>query len=145
MGQRAVMTNLIETVQSIYGAFGRGDVATILGHIADDVDWEYGVIAHEVPWLQHRTGHPGVGAFFEAVGRELEFKRFAVNAVLGSERLVVALIDLECVVRRTGATLVERDEAHIWHFDAAGKVARFRHAADTAQHARAWAQERQRS
>ena len=29
----------IQTVQEIYEAFGRGDVATILDKVADDVDW----------------------------------------------------------------------------------------------------------
>ena len=29
----------IEAVQAIYEAFGKGDVDTILGMLADDVDW----------------------------------------------------------------------------------------------------------
>ena len=28
------------TVQAIYEAFGKGDLDTILGHLADDVQWE---------------------------------------------------------------------------------------------------------
>ena len=31
----------IETVKSIYEAFGRGDVPAILDKLADDVDWDY--------------------------------------------------------------------------------------------------------
>lgn len=30
------------TVPTIYEAFGRGDVPTILGHWTDDVEWERG-------------------------------------------------------------------------------------------------------
>lgn len=41
-------------------------------------------------------------------------------------------------VRKTGRRIVEREEPHVWHFDAGGKVARFRHAADTLQQHRAF-------
>jgi ketosteroid isomerase-like protein len=30
----------VDTVQAIYEAFGRGDVASILDHHADDVEWD---------------------------------------------------------------------------------------------------------
>lgn len=52
--------------------------------------------------------------------------------------LVVALIDLEATVKETGKRIVERDEVHIWHFDEAGKVVRFRHCVDIYQHAMAY-------
>jgi ketosteroid isomerase-like protein len=100
------MTN-VGTVQQIYEAFGRGDVPAILEHLADDVEWEYGLTSTDVPWLQPQHGRTEVPN--------------------------------EASVRSTGRRIVEEDEVHIWHFDRAGKVTRFRHRADTHQHAAAYA------
>lgn len=44
----------VATVQAIYDAFGRGDVATILDKLDDAVEWETSVPVPEVPWLQAR-------------------------------------------------------------------------------------------
>ncbi len=122
-----------ETVQAIYQAFGRGDVAAILEHLAEDVEWEYGVNSTDVPWLQPRRGRAGVVGFFEALGA-LDFQRFQPTALLEQGNVVVALLDLEATVRGTGRRVLEEDEVHIWRFDRAGKVRRFRHRADTHQH-----------
>jgi ketosteroid isomerase-like protein len=35
------MSTLISTVQSMYAAFGRGDVPGILAHLSPDVSWEF--------------------------------------------------------------------------------------------------------
>lgn len=128
-----------ETVVSIYAAFQRQDVAAILEHLSDDVVWEYAYAPGIAPWLEPRRGKAGAVEFFRALGGELRMEAFAVNAVLADEHRAVALIDIDAQVTRTGRRIRERDEVHIWHFDAAGKVVRFRHAADTLQHYRAYA------
>lgn len=124
----------IQTVQRIYQAFGQGDVPTILGTLAPDVEWERWARVPAVPWLQPRRGPEGVAAFFGAVAEHLEFLDFQVTDLLDGGDVVVALITLRCRHRHTGQEIVEHDEPHIWRFDAAGRVERFRHAADTAQH-----------
>lgn len=132
--------NPIETVKHIYAAFGRQDIRSILDALSDDVAWEYAYDAgamQAVPWLSPRRGKDGVIAFFQALGAALSIGHFEVTAVLGEGTRVVALIDLDAQVTKTGHTIRERDEAHVWHFDAAGKVIRFRHASDTLQHYRA--------
>lgn len=131
------MKNL-QTVQTIYAAFGRGDVPAILEQLADNVDWEYGYrnTPNPVPWLQPKTGKAGVAEFFSSLG-ELEIQKFAPTAILEGDHLVVALIDLEGTVKSTGKHIVENGEVHIWHFNQDGKVARFRHCADTYQQAMA--------
>ncbi|MGE0449300.1 MAG: nuclear transport factor 2 family protein [Vicinamibacterales bacterium] len=123
----------VGTVQRIYECFGRGDVAGVLDQLADDVEWEYGVNSTDVPWLQPRRGRADVANFFQALGA-LEFHRFQPTAFLEADTIVVALVDLEATVRATGRRLLEEDEVHIWHFDPAGKVRKFRHRADTHQH-----------
>lgn len=123
----------IQTVQSIYAAFGRGDVPAILPHLADDVEWEYGMSNAGVPWFQPRRGRADVPKFFEALGA-LAITRFEPKTLLESGNIVVALIDLACEVKATGRKIAEEDEAHIWHFGADGRVKRFCHKADTHQH-----------
>ena len=120
----------VETVQQIYEAFGRGDVATILGHLAEDVEWEYGAASTDVPWLQPRRGRDQVPAFFAALGA-VRFDVFQPKAILAQGDVVVSLVDLEATLPATGARFVEEDEVHIWHFDGDGRVVRFRHRADT--------------
>ena len=123
----------IETVQEIYGAFGRGDVPAILARLADDVEWEYGVNSTDVPWLQPRRGHAGAGGFFASLAG-FDIRRFEPTGFFESGSIVVVLLQLEGVVTATDRTVVEDDEVHIWHFGAEGKVTRFRHRADTHQH-----------
>ncbi|MCO5124685.1 MAG: nuclear transport factor 2 family protein [Rhizobacter sp.] len=65
----------IRTVQSIYEAFGRGDIATILGHLAEDVTWEYDKAEAGIPWLAPRRGRAAVPKFFEALGA-VDFQQF---------------------------------------------------------------------
>jgi ketosteroid isomerase-like protein len=40
----------IETVKGIYEAFGRGDVAAILEHCTNDVDWASESAIEIAPW-----------------------------------------------------------------------------------------------
>ncbi|MGE0227248.1 MAG: nuclear transport factor 2 family protein [Dehalococcoidia bacterium] len=127
----------LSVVNRIYQAFGAGDIPTIVECMAEDVDWEYGWTSSVVPWLEPGRGPGRVGAFFQTLAEQLEFKRFEVNHVLAGDGVVVGLVSLEAVVRATGHTIVETDEAHIWYFDSSGRVSRFRHAADTLQHAQA--------
>ena len=122
----------IGTVQHIYAAFGRGDIPGIVEHITDDIEWEYGVNSTDIPWLQPRRGKAEAEAYF-APYAGLEFRRLEPKTFLEDGDLVVVIVDLEAVVKATGTVIVEEDEAHIWRFDAHGKVRRFRHRADTHQ------------
>jgi ketosteroid isomerase-like protein len=115
-------------------------MGAIVDAMSDDVVWEYAYDAAAlaaVPWLQPRRGKEGVGAFFQALAAGLRIQHFEVTAVLGEGTRVVALIDLDAEVVKTGRPIRERDEVHVWHFDAAGKIIRFRHGSDTLQHHRA--------
>lgn len=128
--------NPVETVQQIYAAFGRGDVPAILQHLAEDVEWEYATAPNPIPWLQPLRGRDQVPRFFEALFSHIEITRFEVTKLFGDATTVVDLVDLDYTTRATGMQVQERDEVHIWHFNAAGQVQRFRHRADTLLQAR---------
>ena len=94
------MTN-IDTVSDVYAAFGRGDVASIMEVLADDIEWEYGMADAGVPWLRPRTGRAGALEFFQSLSA-VEFLKFEPTMLLASGDVVVALIDLAGAV--PGAT-----------------------------------------
>jgi ketosteroid isomerase-like protein len=123
----------IQTVQTIYAAFGQSDIPTILSHLGEDIEWEYGTLDAGVPWLQPRRGLAEVPKFFESLGA-LDFQRFQPKTFLESGKVVVALIDFAVVVKANGRSIVEEDEVHIWHFDDQGRVIRFCHRLDTHKH-----------
>ena len=126
------MSRNTETVQEIYASFGRGDIPTILEKLREDIEWEHDAMDHGVPWLLPRRGKAEVGRFFETLS-QLEFLRFEPVAILEGGNQVVATIRVELVVKATRRAI--RDfEAHLWTFDESGRVARFRHLADTHQH-----------
>jgi uncharacterized protein len=123
-----------KTVNAIYEAFGRGEIPTILSYLAADIQWEYAWTNSPIPWLAPGTGRDHAARCFGIMQEQLEFHRFEVNQVLSGTQVVVALIGLDVTVRATGQHIVETDEPHIWYFDDAGLVRKFRHAADTYQH-----------
>jgi ketosteroid isomerase-like protein len=125
----------IATVQEIYEAFGRGDIAAILDRLAEDVDWEGapGSAQDEgVPWLARRRGRDGAAAFFESLG-PLEFQAFEPLTFLTNDNQVAAVVHIKTRVRASGY-VIDDEEVHLWTFDDAGLVASFSHVLDTARH-----------
>ena len=134
------MSRNLETVQAIYAAFGQGDVPAILARLAPHIEWDH--------WIDHsaqRAGHPlllerrdaqGAGEFFQAVGETLAIHEFKVLDVFGEGRQVAVEVMIDCTYRATGRRIRD-EELHLWTFDDAGQVVRFRHYVDTAKHLRA--------
>jgi ketosteroid isomerase-like protein len=118
----------VKTVQSIYEAFGRGDVPFILEQLADDVVWEQDAPDYGVPIYEPRTGRATVAGFFEALGG-LEIARFEPTNFLAGGNQVAVTIDLAAKVKDTGRS-IDVLEVHLWTFDDEGKVTRFFHAVD---------------
>lgn len=123
----------IETVKSIYAAFGRGDVPAILEVVSNDVEWELGGLDHGIPWLVPGKGRDAAVRFFQTLSG-FDVNVFEVLSVMADGPYVVGLIHIELTWRATGKRLVERCEAHVWKFDEKGRVAAMRHCADTHHH-----------
>jgi ketosteroid isomerase-like protein len=126
------MRDDVATTKAIFEAFGRGDVAAILERLSDDVLWEYGPSATDVPWYQPRRGKDGALAFFRSLAA-VDFHVFAPTAFLGGDGVVAVLLDSDYTVRATGARVVYRDAVMLWRFDAEGKVSHFAHRVDLHQ------------
>ncbi|HVZ43793.1 MAG TPA: nuclear transport factor 2 family protein [Ramlibacter sp.] len=133
------MNRNIETIQSIYQAFGRGDVPHILAQLSPKVEWDVwpDLSAQRAghPLLLQRTNPAGVGEFFQVLAATLEFHEFKLHDIFGSGHRVAALSCVDCTYRATGVRLRD-EELHLWTFGDDGRVIGFRHYIDTAKHMR---------
>jgi ketosteroid isomerase-like protein len=123
----------LETVQKIYAAFGEGDVETILGELADDVDWAADAVAGSggPPWYGKREGPQQVGEFFQALGSAVEVTKFDIIDVAANDDSAMAFVRFEATVKASGES-VAMNIHHYWHFTD-GKIDRYRGSEDTAQ------------
>jgi len=118
----------VKAVQTIYEAFGRGDVPAILAQLADDVAWDQDAPGYGMAMYEPGRGKAHVTRFFETL-QGLEFTRFEpTNFLVGGDQVAVT-IDVDVVVRATGKR-VRALEVHLWTFGAEGLVTRFFHCID---------------
>lgn len=130
------MYSNLETVQTIYEAFGKGDVPTILSHLADDVQWEAWADnssqKQNVPWMQSRTGKEEVMAFFGVVAQSNLTEFQLLSFMEGGSQVAV-----EVIIGTDPSTIgagYRDEEIHLWTFNEEGKVHRLRHYTDTHKH-----------
>ncbi len=130
------------TIQSLYAAFGRGDIPTILAQLREDIDWHANVAADapgvaKVPTFRARRGPRAVGEFFAELGTSVEFHSFEPVAFLAANREVAVRLVMEFTIRSTGKRM-RTESMHHWTLDEAGKVTRFVEFLDTLGEAAAW-------
>ena len=119
----------VESVQRIYEAFGAGDVETILGLLADDVDFSSESEAPIAPWHGVRT-KAEVPAFFQAIGETIDVTDFTVLSVTANDTDVMAVIRFGFTVRSNGKPGTMN--LHHWWTFRDGKVVLYRGSEDTA-------------
>jgi ketosteroid isomerase-like protein len=121
----------IKTIAQIYEAFGRGDVAAILGAVTDDVDWAAETTSHAAPWYGVRHGRDAVAEFFVAYGSAMEVEEFTPVSLAANDTDVLTVVRCRARSRGTGKT-VAMDLHHYFKFRD-GKIAYYRGTEDTAQ------------
>src|SRR6202042_3315722 len=85
-----IMTNL-ESVQSIYQAFGGGDIPAILARLAPDVIWDHDLPGYGVGYLEPGTGRADVAKFFAGLD-VLDFESFDIlNFLEGGNQVAVTI------------------------------------------------------
>jgi len=109
------MSRHAKTVEAIYAAFGRGDIAGILGALREDVEWEHDAVDHGIPWLAPRQGRAQVAGFFEAL-RALDIRRFEPKRILADDTMAAAVAHVEIAVRATGRRSVPNTTFHCSNF-----------------------------
>ncbi|MFN7926091.1 MAG: nuclear transport factor 2 family protein [Bryobacteraceae bacterium] len=89
-----------ELVQSLYAAFGRGDVAFILERVAPDCTWV--APGTGIPNAGVYSGPAGVGAFFQKLASTENVTAFEPKEYFENGDSVVALGTEECTAIATG-------------------------------------------
>lgn len=133
----ATATSPLATVQGIYESFGTGDIPAIIAKLAPDVAWEQWDVDNfaqkaGVPWLQEMRGPEGALAFFQVIG-QWNFHSFEVKSLMEGPNQVAVEFWVDVTIQ-PGNQRIQEEEIHLWTFNDAGQVVRFRHYSDTAKH-----------
>src|SRR6476646_6234078 len=120
----------IALVQSLYAAFGRGEIAAIVKALSSDVDWTVNGQSKMYPCFGRWTGPVEVQNFFKLVADHEAFTDFSPNDFHAVGDLVFAFGHYAGTVRSTNKPFA-CDWLHVFTVKD-GKVARFREFTDTA-------------
>jgi uncharacterized protein len=126
----------IALIQSLYAAFGRGEIATIINAMAPDVDWHVNGRRQDYPLLGRWQGRDQVQKFFQGVAEHEEAKDFSPREFFAAEDRVFVLGHYAWTIRKTGRG-VASDWVHVFTIKS-GKVVKFQEFNDTAQFAEAY-------
>jgi ketosteroid isomerase-like protein len=119
----------VDTVTEVYEAFARGDVAAVLGAMADDIEW------HEADGMPYGGVHRGGQAIAENVLGPITTD--VVDFTVTPERLIAEEGTVVAVTRYAGVGKETDEEldlpvVHFWEVRD-GKIAGFRQFIDTAK------------
>jgi ketosteroid isomerase-like protein len=126
----------IATVQSMYAAFGRGEIGTIVDGCLPDVTWVCGGSKEDFPTFGTFKGREGVSQFFRGVSDALEFSEFSPREFYADRDKVFVLGRYAMTVKKNGRK-TGSDWVHIFTFRS-GKVSEFHEFNDTAAFATAY-------
>jgi ketosteroid isomerase-like protein len=123
------MSNLAQTVQELYAAFGRGDLPAILAKLSDDVVWESeGTEIISISGIRH--GIKETTGFFEALAADHANPQLTISDYVASGDTVMTLGRYRAIMKGTGK-LWDSPIAHYFKFRD-GKVIRYVGLANTA-------------
>ncbi len=125
------MPNNTDFIRMLYGAFGRGDVQTILDNVDPAIEWVSNINGDTVPWGGTRSGKAGVASFFQALADNLNFEVFEPHQFLDSGDAVTVLGRTRARFKTGGEGLFDSEWVHIFMI-ADGKLTRFQEFYDTA-------------
>ena len=128
------MSTGVDVVKGIDEAFGKGDVAAVLGAFDASIEWR------EADNLLYADGNPYIGpqavaqGVFQRVVTDADGFNLAIENIIDGGDTVVAQGRYRGTMKKTG-TPIDAQFAHVWHVRD-GKVVRFQQYTDTRQ----WAQ-----
>jgi ketosteroid isomerase-like protein len=126
----------VSFIQSLYAAFGRGEIATIIAAMTPDSTWQLVGRPSDHPLLGTRKGKAGVQEFFDTLAKTQDATEFSPREFYPSGDKVFVLGHYAWKLRKTGRT-AESDFIHIFTVKN-GKVVQFQEFTDTAIFAEAY-------
>jgi ketosteroid isomerase-like protein len=120
----------VATVHEIYDAFGRGDVATILGKLADDVNWAPDAAGDGAAWYGERHGRDDVIGFFEGIAATTEVTEFNPITFASTDNEVLTFVRYGFRAKG-GGPATTMNLHHYFRFAADGKIEYYRGSEDT--------------
>lgn len=114
-----------DLIRSLYAAFGRGDVKSILDALDPSIEWPSNGDARIIPW----GGLAGAASFFEALADNLDFEAFEPRDYFEDGDTVIVLGRTKARVK-SGGGVFDSDWAHVFSFKN-GRLLRFREFYDT--------------
>jgi ketosteroid isomerase-like protein len=117
------MATNIETVLQAYQAFAKGDLPGILKLLDPNIVW-VNPGPNTSPYFGSHRGHAAVAMnIFGFLAENFEFELFDPHEFFTNADKVVALLNTEARVKRTGERIVQQ-AVHVFTFQG-GKVVRF--------------------
>jgi ketosteroid isomerase-like protein len=127
----------VAQVRGAYDDFGRGDIASLLNRLSDDIVWTSPGEGTAIPQAGRIQGKARVAQFFEGVGANLEFHDFNPSEYVVQGDTVVAIGTWDATVRGTGVRI--KDGFAMVFRVRDGKIAEFREYSDSREYAAALA------
>ena len=126
----------VTLVQSLYDAFKRGDIATIVNAMAPDIKWRVEGRRKDYPTLGDFEGPSQVQGFFALVAQHQDATDFSPRDFFVAGDRVFVLGHYAWKLKKTGKT-VDTNFVHVFTIKS-GKVSAFHEFTDTAQFAEAY-------
>jgi uncharacterized protein len=129
------MPDSLTTVRSVYDAFAKGDVQTVLGLMSEKVEW------NEAEHFTYWPGGPFIGpqavlnGVFARIGQDCDGFTVDVGRLVGCGDTVLTEARYRGTAKATGKRL-DVQVAHVWDVRD-GKIVRFQQYVDTWQVAQA--------
>jgi uncharacterized protein len=117
-----------DLIRSLYAAFGRGDVKTILDSVDPTIEWVSNGDDKIIPWGGRRGGVAGAASFFQSLAENLEFEAFEPREFFEDGDTVIVVGRTRARVKTGG--VFDSDWTHLFTLKN-GKLLRFREFYDT--------------
>ena len=108
------MSDLIAKIKDIYAAFGRGDIATILGSLTHDISWEFEA-PREFSWSGIRHSPQEAAGFFAGIAAEHSNPSLEMTEFFSTDHAVAAFGRYQATIKATGVR-VDTPVAHYFKF-----------------------------
>jgi uncharacterized protein len=118
-------------IRSLYGAFQRGDMKTILDNLDPSIEWISNGDGEVIPWGGKRGGLVGAASFFQSLADNLDFEIFEPRQFFDAGDTMTVLGRTRARMKRNGGGAFDCEWAHIFTLKS-GKLVRFQEFYDTA-------------